>query len=124
MKIKEILNILEQWAPPSYQESYDNSGLIVGDRNAECRGCLVTLDTIESVIEEAISNNCNLIISHHPIVFRGLKTITGKNYVERTVLKAIKNDIAIYAIHTNLDNVHTGVNKMIADRLEIGRAHV
>lgn len=115
MKIKEIIQILENWAPPVYQESYDNSGLLIGDKNLDCSGCLITLDTIESIIDEALEKGCNLIVSHHPIIFGGLKKITGKNYVERTVLKAIKNDIAIYAIHTNLDNVLTGVNKMIAD---------
>ncbi|MEL6562166.1 MAG: Nif3-like dinuclear metal center hexameric protein [Bacteroidota bacterium] len=115
MKIKEIIHLLESWAPPVYQESYDNSGLIVGDQSSECTGVLITLDTIESVIDEALDLGCNMIVSHHPIVFGGLKKITGRNYVERTVLKAIKNDIAIYAIHTNLDNVHTGVNKKIAD---------
>lgn len=115
MKIKEIIHLLERWAPPVYQESYDNSGLIVGDQSCVCTGVLITLDTIESVIDEAIELGCNMIVSHHPIVFGGLKKITGRNYVERTVLKAIKNDIAIYAIHTNLDNVHTGVNKKIAD---------
>ncbi len=115
MKIKEITKVLEKWAPPSYQESYDNSGLIVGDPQTICTGCLITLDTIESVVEEAIEKKCNLIISHHPIIFSGLKKLNGKNYVERTVLKAIKNDIAIYAIHTNLDNIHTGVNKKISD---------
>ncbi|MEL7146091.1 MAG: Nif3-like dinuclear metal center hexameric protein [Bacteroidota bacterium] len=124
MKIKEIINTLERWAPPSYQESYDNSGLLVGDSHNECTGVLVTLDTIEAVIDEAISRDCNLIVSHHPIVFRGLKTITGKNYVERTILKAIKNDIAIYAIHTNLDNVHTGVNSMIAKRLGLQKTKI
>ena len=124
MKIKEIIRVLEQWAPPSYQESYDNSGLIVGDKNLNCSGCLITLDTIESIIDEAIETGCNLIISHHPIVFGGLKKITGRNYVERTVLKAIKNDIAIYAIHTNLDNVHTGVNKKISDLIGLENTRI
>ncbi|MGB3468929.1 MAG: Nif3-like dinuclear metal center hexameric protein [Cyclobacteriaceae bacterium] len=115
MKIKTIISLLEKWAPPAYQESYDNSGLLIGDKHADCTGCLITLDTIESVIDEAIEKGCNLIVSHHPIIFGGLKKITGRNYVERTVLKAIKNDIAVYAIHTNLDNVHTGVNRKICD---------
>lgn len=119
MKIKEIIDHLEKWAPPVYQESYDNSGLLTGDKNAECTGCLITLDTIEAVLDEAIEKNCNLVVSHHPIIFGGLKKITGRNYVERTVLKAIKNDIAIYAIHTNLDNVHTGVNRKICDLIGI-----
>jgi len=117
MILKELCNCLEQWAPLAYQESYDNCGLIVGDRSAELTGVLVSLDCVESVVDEAIEKGCNAIVSHHPIVFKGLKSFTGKNYVERTVLKAIKNDIAIYAIHTNLDNIHTGVNKMLADKI-------
>ena len=117
MKLAEIIRALEQWAPPSYQESYDNSGLITGDKKWELSGVLISLDCIESVVDEAISKGCNLIVAHHPIVFRGLKSLTGKNYVERTLIKAIKNDVAIYAIHTNLDNVHTGVNKKIAETI-------
>ncbi len=117
MKIKNITSYLESIAPLSYQESYDNAGLIVGDPNAECTGVLVCLDSIESIIDEAIEKGCNLVVAHHPIVFGGLKKFNGRNYVERTVIKAIKADIAIYAIHTNLDNVHLGVNKRICDRL-------
>lgn len=117
MKIKEITNYLESIAPLPYQESYDNSGLIVGDNVAEVTGVLVCLDSTESIVEEAIEKGCNLIVAHHPIVFGGLKKFTGKNYVERTVIKAIKNDIAIYAIHTNLDNVIAGVNGKIAEKL-------
>ncbi|BDD04999.1 Nif3-like dinuclear metal center hexameric protein [Aureibacter tunicatorum] len=116
-KIKEVIQFLENIAPLSYQESYDNSGLIVGNQNTEITGILVTLDTTEEVIKEAIEKNCNLIVSHHPIIFKGLKKINGKNYVERTVIDAIKNDIAIYAIHTNLDNVSEGVNKKLADKI-------
>ena len=116
---REVISYLEQLAPPSLQESYDNSTLITGDRNAEVKGVLISLDCTEQVVEEAIKSNCNLIIAHHPIVFRGLKSLTGKNYVERTVIKAIRNEIAIYAIHTNLDHVHTGVNKKIAEKLEL-----
>jgi dinuclear metal center YbgI/SA1388 family protein len=118
MKIKDLVQFLEQIAHPQYQEGYDNAGLIVGDSNTEITGVLVCLDTIEVVIDEAISEGCNVVIAHHPIVFKGLKRFTGKNYVERTVIKAIKNDIAIYAIHTNLDNVfHNGVNRKIAEML-------
>lgn len=117
MKIKEIIQTLEAIAPLSYQESYDNSGLIVGDANEECTGVLCTLDTLERTVEEAVAKNCNLIVAHHPIIFSGIKKLNGKNYVERTVITAIKNNIAIYAIHTNLDNVHNGVNKKIADLL-------
>ncbi len=115
--IKNVTDHLESRAPRSYQEDYDNSGLLTGDPSALVKGVLVTLDCIETVVDEAIQNNCNLIVAHHPIIFRGLKKITGKNYVERTIIKAIKNDIAIYAIHTNLDNVHTGVNKKIAEKI-------
>lgn len=118
MKIKDLTQFLEQIAPPQYQETYDNAGLIVGNPNTEITGVLVCLDTLETIIDEAISEGCNIVIAHHPIVFKGLKRFTGKNYVERTVIKAIKNDIAIYAIHTNLDNVfHNGVNRKIAEML-------
>lgn len=125
MKIKHVLSHLETIAPPRYQESYDNAGLIVGDREAEVTGVLTCLDSTEAVVEEAIAKNCNLIIAHHPIVFRGLKSLTGRTYVERVVLKAIKNDIAIYAIHTNLDNVyHQGVNGKIAEKLGLRQIRI
>ncbi len=117
MQIKEIIQTLEAIAPLNYQENYDNSGLIVGDANVECTGVLCTLDTLERTVEEAVAKNCNLIVAHHPIIFSGIKKLNGKNYVERTVIAAIKNNIAIYAIHTNLDNVYNGVNKKIADLL-------
>ena len=117
MKLKSIIQELENKAALALQESYDNSGLIVGDLNAEIKAALICLDSTEDVINEAINKNCNLIIAHHPIVFSGLKSFTGKNYIERVVMKAIKNDIAIYASHTNLDNVHTGVNKKICDKI-------
>ncbi|HYJ64933.1 MAG TPA: Nif3-like dinuclear metal center hexameric protein, partial [Parafilimonas sp.] len=119
MKIAEIIYALEQIAPPSLQEDYDNAGLITGDPSWNCTGILCSLDATEEIIEEARANNCNLVVSHHPIVFRGLKKITGKNYVEKTIITAIKNDIAIYAIHTNLDNVIEGVNNKIADKLNL-----
>ncbi len=115
MLIKDIIQALERLAPPSYQEDYDNSGLLVGNQNVAFKSALITLDSTEEVIDEAIKDGHNLVIAHHPIVFRGLKRITGKNYIERTIIKAIKNDIAIYAIHTNLDNVSNGVNKKICD---------
>jgi len=115
--IRDIVSYLESIAPPSYQESYDNAQLITGNPNEKVKGILCSLDVTEEVVEEAISLDCNMIVAHHPIIFKGLKTLTGKNYVERTVLKAIKNDIAIYAIHTNLDHVHTGVNKRICDKI-------
>ena len=117
MKIKEILTFLEEMAPLAYAEDFDNVGLLVGDTNAEATGILVCHDALESVIDEAIAKKCNLIVCFHPILFSGLKKITGKNYVERSVLKAIKNDIAIYAVHTALDNHKNGVNKIFSDAL-------
>jgi len=118
MKIKTVLQFLESIAPPVYQEAYDNAGLIVGDASTEVTNVLCCLDTTEAVVEEAIAKNCNLIIAHHPIVFKGLKRFNGKNYVERVVIKAIKHDVAIYAIHTNLDNMlYRGVNTRIAEQL-------
>src|SRR6187399_2680815 len=117
MKIKEILNTLEEMAPLAYAEDFDNVGLLVGDANAEATGVLVCHDALESVVDEAISKKCNLIVCFHPILFSGLKKITGKNYVERAVIKAIRNDIAIYAVHTALDNHKQGVNKIFCDTL-------
>lgn len=114
-KIKDIVSYLEKIAPPAYQESYDNAQLITGNPHDTLKGVLCTLDATEAVVDEAISLGCNLIVAHHPIVFKGLKSLTGRNYVEKTVIKAIKNDIAIYAIHTNLDHVSHGVNKKICD---------
>ncbi len=124
MKIKDITNYLEQLAPLSYQESYDNSGLLVGSRDLEISGVSITLDVTEEVIDEAIKNGDNLIIAHHPLIFKGLKSLTGKHWVEKCVLKAIKNDIAIYAIHTNLDHVHTGVNAKISEKLGLTKLEV
>ena len=117
MKIKDITQFLEGLAPLNYQESYDNSGLLVGDPNQEVSKALISLDCTEEVVEDAIQKGCNLIISHHPIVFSGLKKLNGKNYVERTVIKAIKNNIALYAIHTNLDNIEGGVSSKMAETL-------
>jgi dinuclear metal center YbgI/SA1388 family protein len=117
IRIKDVTDYLEALAPKSYQESYDNAGLITGDSSAPVHGILVTLDCIEEVVQEAIDKKCNLIVAHHPIVFKGLKKLTGSTYVERTIIKAIRHDIAIYAIHTNLDNIVTGVNAMICKRI-------
>ena len=117
MKVSDIISFLESLAHPSLQEHYDNAGLIIGDKNWECSGIICSLDATEEVINEAIAKNCNLMVAHHPIIFGGLKKINGKNYVEKTVITAIKNDIAIYAIHTNLDNVMEGVNGKIASML-------
>lgn len=124
MKIGEIIQILESVAPLSTQESYDNSGLIVGDKSTEITGTLISLDCTEDIVDEAIEKGCNLIISHHPIVFKGLKKFNGKNYVERVVIKAIQNGIALYAIHTNLDNYQLGVNKMIGSKLGIEQTRI
>ena len=117
MLIQNIIKNLETLAPPVLQESYDNAGLIVGNAAWECSGVLVCLDALPAVIDEAIERQCNLVVAHHPIVFKGLKKINGKNYVEETIVKAIKNDVAIYAIHTNLDNIQNGVNAKIASML-------
>ncbi len=117
MKVKEIARYLEALAPHAYQESYDNTGLLTGEPDQEISGVLVTLDCTEEVVQEAIDLGVNMIVAHHPIIFKGLKKLTGSNYVERTVLKAIRNNIALYAIHTNLDNIHTGVNKKIGDKI-------
>lgn len=117
MKLKHLLFYLESIAPLSLQESYDNAGLLVGNPETEITGVLITLDSTEEVIDEAIEKGCNVIVAHHPIIFKGLKKINGKNYIERTIIKAIKNDIAIYASHTNLDNVMGGVNYKIAEKL-------
>ena len=117
MKIKEIITVLEEMAPLAYAEDFDNVGLLLGNQEAEATGVLVCHDALESVIEEAIAKKCNLVVCFHPILFSGIKKITGKNYVERSVLKAIKNDIAIYAVHTALDNHKNGVNKIFCDAL-------
>ena len=118
MEIGDIICDLEQWAPPLLQESYDNSGLIVGAKDWDTKGVLVALDCLEEVVDEAIDKDISLIVTHHPIVFSGLKRFNGATYIERVVMKAIKNDIAIYAIHTNLDNVHWGVNAKIFKYLD------
>jgi len=117
MKIKEIITVLEEMAPLAYAEDFDNVGLLVGNQDEEATGVLVCHDALESVIEEAIAKKCNLVVCFHPILFSGIKKITGKNYVERSVLKAIKNDIAIYAVHTALDNHKNGVNKIFCGAL-------
>lgn len=123
--IKDITGYLETIAPPRYQESYDNACLITGDENWEVTNVLCSLDCTEAVVEEAIQRGCNLVVAHHPIVFRGLKRINGRNYVERTLIKAIKHDVAIYAIHTNLDNVlYRGVNGIIAERLGLEQVSI
>jgi dinuclear metal center YbgI/SA1388 family protein len=119
MKLKEVVSYLESVAPLAYQEDYDNAGLIIGNPEMELSGVLITVDVLEEVVDEAIEKKANLILSHHPIMISGVKKITGKNFTERIILKAIKNDIAIYAAHTNLDSIWGGVSSKIADKLEL-----
>ncbi|HEY4650236.1 MAG TPA: Nif3-like dinuclear metal center hexameric protein, partial [Pontibacter sp.] len=118
-KIKDIVRVLEAYAPPAYQESYDNAVLQTGDPEAKANGVLLALDCTEAVLDEAIEKGCNMVVAHHPVIFKGLKSLTGKTYVERTIIKAIQHNIAIYASHTNLDSVHNGVNAKIAAKLEL-----
>lgn len=117
MTIRDIVDYVESVAPTAYQESYDNAGLIIGDAESFITSALITLDVTEAIIDEAIEHKCGLIISHHPILFKGLKRINGSTYVERCVVKAIKNDIAIYAAHTNLDSILNGVNGKICEKI-------
>ena len=117
MTIRDITACIEEIAPLNYAEGFDNVGLLIGNYTTKVSGVIVTLDTLENVVDEAIEKKCNLIVSFHPIIFSGLKKLNGKNYVERVVLKAIKNDIAIYAIHTALDNSFQGVNAKICEIL-------
>jgi len=124
MRLATLIKHLEAYAPLNYQEDYDNSGLLTGHPDQEVTAALVALDCTEVIVDEAIAKGCNLIITHHPIVFKGLKKLTGKNYVERVVIKAIKNNIALYAIHTNLDSVQNGVNGVICKRLGLQQAKI
>ena len=117
MIIREITGYLESIAPKAFQESYDNAGLIIGDPEATITSVLITLDVTEAVIDEAIETGCELILAHHPIIFKGLKRLNGNSFVERCVIKAIKNDIAIYAAHTNFDSISGGVNSMICEKI-------
>lgn len=117
MKIKEITQTIEKYAPTILQESYDNAGWQVGNPENEISGVLICLDITEEVIDEAIALNFNLIISHHPLIFKGLKSITGANYIERCIKKALVNDITLYSAHTNLDNTVQGVNFKIAEQI-------
>lgn len=124
-KIREVIDHLESFAPRVYQESYDNSGFLVGSKDWEVQGVLVSLDVTEEILDEAISKKCNLIVAHHPLIFKGLKQITEDHWIGRCVRKAVKHDISIYAIHTNLDNVLTnGVNGRISDRLGLVNTEV
>lgn len=124
MKIKEIIKLLEEVAPPALQENYDNAGLLVGNKESDCKGILISLDVTPAIVDEAIKRNCGLIIAHHPVIFKDLKKLSGDNYVQQTIVSAIKNDVAIYAIHTNLDNVINGVNKKLAEKLQLQNCKV
>lgn len=124
MKLRDIISFLESMAPPALQENYDNSGLITGNPDMDISGALICIDSTPEVIAEAKTKGCNLVVAHHPIIFSGLKKITGKNYVERTVIDAIRSDIAIYAIHTNLDHVAHGVNMRIAEKLGLSNLRI
>ena len=117
MKIKQVLSALERFAPLPLQESWDNAGLQLGLTEVEVSGALLCLDVNEQIVDEAVAKGCNLIVSHHPLLFRGLKQITGADYVQRSVIKAIKHDIVIVSMHTNMDNALDGVNWKIAERL-------
>ncbi len=119
IKIRQVIDFLEEKAPLSLQESYDNCGLLIGDPDLIISGVLVCLDVTEKVLDEALEEGCNLIVAHHPLIFGGIKRLNGKNLTERCVVKAIKNDLAVYAIHTNLDNVMAGVNSEFARRLKL-----
>ena len=124
MKIKEIISCLESYAPLSFQESYDNSGLIAGDPLQNIESALLSIDVTEEVINEAIKLGSGLIISHHPLLFRPIKKLSGDSYVERCLIKAIRNNIALYAAHTNVDAVRTGVNMKISDKLGLINTHI
>ena len=124
LKIQSITDCLEQWAPPSLALSYDNCGLLIGDPNQLVKKAIVSLDVTEGVVQEAIDQQANLIIAHHPVIFKGLRSIRPTTDSQRAIILAIKHDIAIYAIHTNLDRVDDGVNKALADRLNLSNRSV
>ncbi|MEB2340804.1 MAG: Nif3-like dinuclear metal center hexameric protein [Flavobacteriia bacterium] len=124
MKIKEVIQALEQWAPPMLQEDYDNSRLQTGHPDQDVNAALLTLDCTEAVVAEAVDKGCGLVITHHPVIFKGLKSLTGATDVERTILAAVRNNVAIYAMHTNLDNVIDGVSGEMAARLGLKPLHV
>ncbi len=124
IRIADVTKSLEAWAPLAYQESYDNAGLLVGSSQDSLTGVLISLDVTEDVIEEAIRKNCNLVVAHHPIIFKGLKKLNQNTYVGRTVIKAIQQNVAIYATHTNLDTVKSGVNFHIAERLGLKNVRI
>lgn len=121
MKIRQIIDALEDFAPLALQDGYDNAGLQIGlPQDVDATGVLLCLDVTEAVVDEAISRGCNMVVSHHPLLFHPLKSIAGRDYVERVVIKAIKHDITLYAAHTNLDNAPGGVNHKMAEKLQMG----
>ena len=124
MTVKDILNCITEIAPLQWQESYDNAGMQVGDLDAEVHKALICLDITEAIVDEAVAKNCDVIVSHHPLIFKGLKHLTPQTYIERAVMKAIKNDIAMISMHTNLDNSHLGVSRMLAERLGLKNLHL
>ena len=124
MKFRDIAKAIEAWAPPVLAESYDNVGLLVGEPDTEATGVLINLDVTEALIDEAVAKGCNMIITHHPIWFTGIKRLNGENYVSRIILKAIREKVGLYACHTNLDNIQTGVNRMIGERLGVEKMRV
>ena len=124
MIIQNLIDLLEDWAPSAYAEDFDNVGLLLGDSKEECSGVIVSLDCTENIIEDAIKNECNLVVCFHPIIFSGLKKINGENYVERVVIKAIENKISVLALHTRLDNHPTGVNYTLEKKLGLIKSRV
>jgi dinuclear metal center YbgI/SA1388 family protein len=124
MKVQSVCNILEEFAPLALQEAYDNAGLIVGEPFMEVTGILITLDVTMEVLEEAHRKECNFILAHHPLIFHPLKRLIGQNETERCVVFALKNDLAVYAAHTNLDNLWNGVNHKIAEKLQLVNTQV
>ncbi len=124
MIVKDILNCITEVAPLQWQESYDNAGLQVGDLNAETHKALIALDVTEELLDEAMAKHCDLVISHHPLIFHGLKHITPQTFIERIIVKAVKHDIAIISMHTNLDNSYLGVSRVLADRLGLKNLHL
>ena len=124
LKVKDILKEIEEYAPLPLQEGFDNAGVQVGDVNQPAHGALLCLDVTEEVIDEALELGCNLIISHHPLAFRPFKSLTGKSYIERCLMKACKYDLVIYAAHTNLDNANGGVNFKLAELIGLQNVRV
>lgn len=124
MVVSEVIKIIEDFAPPALAESFDNVGLMVGDKSMRVRGILLTLDVFEESVDEAVERGLNLIITHHPLIFSPLKSLTGKNYIERVIIRAIKQGVAIYSAHTNIDSVSGGVSFKLGEKLGLGNMRV